>query len=73
MVTMPLFGLLLFGAVVAVKWGPLKAGPVILGLLIGLTMAGTPMGPPTVNAIENVTHTVITGFSSAFGQGGDAA
>ena len=58
MVTMPLFALLVFGAIVAIKWGPLNLGPVILGLFIGLTMASTTMGPPLLNALTETTAQV---------------
>jgi len=37
--------------------------------MVGLTMAGTPMGPPAVNAIDTVANTIVTGFA-AFGSGG---
>jgi len=69
MISLSLFALLLFIAFVAVKWGPLKVGPVLLGAAVGLTMAGTPFGPPTVTAIDTVTSTIVTSFG-AFGASG---
>jgi|SRR6266540_7423797 len=68
-VSLSLFALLLFVVVVAIKWGPLKAGPVALGVMLGLTGAGTPMGPPAVQAIDTVANTIVAGFA-AFGGGG---
>jgi len=67
MVTMPLFALLVFGAIVAIKWGPLSLGPVILGLFIGLTMASTTMGPPVLNALTEATAQVTSAISHSTG------
>jgi len=64
MISLSLFALLLFIAFVAIKWGPLKVGPVLLGAAVGLTMAGTPFGPPTVTAIDTVTSTIVTSFGA---------
>ena len=69
MVTMPLFLMLMGCAVVAVRWGNTKPGGVILGVLVGLTMAGTTFGPPLLEGLNQLTSTVVASLSSAAGQG----
>jgi len=71
-ISVSLFLLLLFVAYVAIKWGPLSIGPVLLGVAVGLTGAGTPIGPPLVSGLNTVATTVVTGFG-AFSSGSSDA
>lgn len=48
MVTMPLFVILSLIAYVAVKYAGAKLGTMIFGLLVGLSMASTSLGPPVL-------------------------
>ncbi|MGH3815224.1 MAG: hypothetical protein ACRDUV_22725 [Pseudonocardiaceae bacterium] len=68
-VTMPLFLMLAGCALVAVRWGSTKPGGVILGVLVGLTMAGTSFGPPLLDGLDQLTSTMVSSLSSATGQG----
>ncbi|MGL5825769.1 MAG: hypothetical protein ACRCYU_13310 [Nocardioides sp.] len=67
MLTMPLFLVLLLIAFVAVKYGATKLGPVVLGVLLGLTMASTAFGPPLTNGLEQFSRTLVATISQAAG------
>lgn len=69
MVTMPLFLMLAGCAIVAVRWGTTKPGGVLLGILVGLTLAGTSFGPPLLAGLDQLATTVVASLSSAAGQG----
>jgi len=60
MISMSLFALLLFATFVMVKWGPCNLGQVVLGLFLGLAMAGTVFGPPAVDALQSSATTIAT-------------
>lgn len=64
MVNVPLFLILLFVTVVTVKSGSVKAGSLLLGLVLGLALAAIPMGPPIVSAITSCSHGLLSAVSS---------
>jgi hypothetical protein len=68
--TMPLFLVLLLIAIVGVKYGAMKFGAVLLGTLLGLTMASTAFGPPMVKGLEQFSKTVVETVSGAANGGG---
>lgn len=65
MVTLPLvivLGLLAFGLV---KWGKQKMSGVVVGILFGLALATTAVGPPILSAVSAAAKTVVAAISSA--------
>ena len=65
MVTLPLvvvLGLLAFGLV---KWGKQKVSGVVVGMLFGLALATTAVGPPILSAVVSASKTVVAAISSA--------
>ena len=65
MVTLPLvvvLGLLAFGLV---KWGKQKLSGVLIGILFGLALATTAVGPPILHAVTQASKTVVSAISSA--------
>ena len=65
MVTLPLvvlLGLLAFGLV---KWGKQKVSGVLVGILFGLALATTAVGPPILNAVSAASRAIVAGISSA--------
>lgn len=65
--TIPLvvvLGLLAFGLV---KWGKQKVSGVLVGVLLGLALATTAVGPPILDAATSASKTVIAAISSAVG------
>ena len=65
MVTLPvvvLLGLLAFGLV---KWGKQKVSGVLVGIVFGLALATTAVGPPILNAVSDVSESVVAAISSA--------
>ncbi|MGL5826283.1 MAG: hypothetical protein ACRCYU_15945 [Nocardioides sp.] len=65
MLTMPLFLAVLFVVVVVVKAKKKMLGPVILGAVLGLTMASTAFGPPLTGGLQQMTSAVVTALSDA--------
>ncbi|GAA3637011.1 hypothetical protein [Microlunatus ginsengisoli] len=65
MLTLPLvivLGLLAFGLV---KWGKQKVSGVLVGILFGLALATTMVGPPILHAVTSASKTVVAAISSA--------
>jgi hypothetical protein len=67
MVTLPLFLILLGAVYVAVRHGKSSAGGMVLGVLLGLAMASTTVGPPLLSGLTTLSTTVIRAISSAVG------
>jgi hypothetical protein len=63
MVTAPLFIVLAIAAFVAVKYGSTKPGGMILGVLLGLSLASTSLGPPMLAALNDAMTSVIDSMS----------
>jgi hypothetical protein len=64
MVTSPLFIILAVAAVVAVKWGPMKVSHLVLGVLLGLSLAATSLGPPILDGITSAMSSVVSTVSN---------
>ena len=65
MVTLPLvvlLGLLAFGLV---RWGKQKVSGVVVGMLFGLALATTAVGPPILHAVSAASRTIVTAISTA--------
>jgi hypothetical protein len=65
MVTLPLvlvLGLLAFGLV---KWGKQKVSGVLVGIVFGLALATTAVGPPILHGVTQASKTVVSAISSA--------
>ena len=65
MVTLPLvvlLGLLAFGLV---KWGKQKVSGVVVGMLFGLALATTAVGPPILHAVSSASKTIVNAISTA--------
>ena len=65
MLTLPLvivLGVLAFGLV---KWGKQKVSGVVVGILFGLALATTAVGPPILHAVTSASKTVVTAISAA--------
>ena len=63
--TIPLvviLGLLAFGLV---KWGKHKVSGVLVGVLFGLALATTAVGPPILQAVSAASKTAVAAISSA--------
>ena len=63
--TIPLvviLGLLAFGLV---RWGKQKLSGVLVGVLFGLALASTAVGPPILHAVTAASKTVVSAISSA--------
>lgn len=68
MVTLPvvvLLGLLAFGLV---KWGKQKVSGVLVGIVFGLALATTAVGPPILHAVTVASKTVMAAVSTAVGR-----
>jgi hypothetical protein len=68
MVTAPLFVVLLLVTVLCVKGGLVKTGAVLLGVLLGLTLATTEIGPPIMNGLTAATSAVTDSITKAVGR-----
>ena len=58
--TIPLvviLGALAFGII---RWGKQKISGVLVGVLLGLALASTVIGPPIINAVQVASTTVIS-------------
>ena len=65
MLTLPLvivLGLLAFGLV---KWGKQKVSGVLVGIVFGLALATTAVGPPILHAVTTASMTVVSAITSA--------
>ncbi|GAA3612960.1 hypothetical protein [Microlunatus ginsengisoli] len=65
MLTLPLvivLGLLAFGLV---KWGKQKVSGVLVGIVFGLALATTAVGPPILHAVTAASRTIVTAIGSA--------
>ena len=65
MITIPLvllLGLLAFGLV---RWGNQKASGVVVGVLFGLALASTSIGPPIVHGLTSFSSSMVKAISSA--------
>lgn len=59
-----LLGLLAFGLV---KWGKQKMSGVVVGVLFGLALASTAVGPPILDGLSSVSSSVVRAVSSTVG------
>ena len=63
--TIPLvviLGLLAFGLV---RWGKQKISGLLVGILLGLALASTAVGPPILDAVTSASRTVFAAITSA--------
>lgn len=67
MVTLPLVLFLLGAVYVAVRHSKSRAGGMVLGVLLGLAMASTAVGPLLVTGLTTLSTTVNRATSSAVG------
>lgn len=67
MVTAPLFIILALVAFGAIKWGGAHVGHMVLGTLLGLSLATTAIGGPILHGIEAAMSSVVSTVSSAAG------
>jgi len=67
MVTLPLFLILLLAAYVSVRHGSAGAPAMVLGVLLGLSLASTAIGPPLLSGLTTLSTTVIHAISAATG------
>lgn len=66
MITAPLFVILLVITFVCVKTKSAKLGSVILGILLGLTLASTMVGAPIVRGLTEASSFAIGAITSLF-------
>lgn len=57
-----ILGLLAFGLV---RWGKQKISGLLVGILLGLALASTAVGPPILDAVTSASRTVFAAISSA--------
>jgi hypothetical protein len=67
MVTVPMVVVLGFIAWLMVRKGGWKAGPVVLGCILGLFMAATPLGPEVIRGLNVVVDAAVGGITSEVG------
>ncbi|GAA3636280.1 hypothetical protein [Microlunatus ginsengisoli] len=65
MVTLPLVLVLGLLALGLVKWGKQKVSGVLVGIVFGLALATTAVGPPILHAVTAASKTVVSAISSA--------
>lgn len=70
MVTAPLFLVLAIAAFVAMKYGSTKPGGMFLGILLGLSLASTTIGPPILDGLNQAMASVVASVSSVAGGSG---
>lgn len=68
MVTAPLFVLVAFVAYICLKTKAVAAGGLVLGVLLGLTLASTGLGGPIIDGLQTGTRAAVTAMTSALGQ-----
>ena len=56
-----LLGLLAFGLV---KWGKQKMSGVVVGVLFGIALASTAVGPPILNGLNSVSNSIVHAVGS---------
>jgi hypothetical protein len=66
-ITFPLFLLFGFIAVVLVRAKVVRGGALVLGALLGLSLATTEAGPPILSAMTSATTSVVHTISGAVG------
>lgn len=67
MVTAPLFVVLLLITVVCVKGKVAKGGSVVLGVLLGLTLASTALGTPILDGLTAASNGIVSSITKASG------
>lgn len=67
MITFPLFLLFAFIAAVLLVTDSVTIGGVLLGCLLGLSLAATSIGPPILAALTGVSTSVVQGLTSIGG------
>jgi hypothetical protein len=67
MVSLPLCLFLLGAVYVAVRHGKSSVGGMVLGVLLGLAMASTSVGPALVRGLTSLSTMAIRAISSAVG------
>ena len=66
-ITFPLFLLLAGITAVLLKTRSVQLGAVVLGVLLGLSLASTTIGPPILAAVTGMSTAVVSGLSSVGG------
>jgi hypothetical protein len=66
-VTAPLFLLLAFVAYICLKTKAVAVGGVVLGVLLGLTLASTGLGGPIINGLQTGTSAAVAAMTSVLG------
>lgn len=67
MVTAPLVIILAIATFLAVKYGSAKPGSMVLGVLFGLSLASTTIGPPMLGALQDGMTSVVSSVSAVAG------
>ena len=57
-----LLGILAFGLI---RWGKQKLSGIVVGILFGLALASTVVGPPILRAVQVASTTVVQAISQA--------
>jgi hypothetical protein len=63
--TIPLVLILGALAIGLIKWGKQKISGVVVGVLFGLALASTAVGPPILHTVTAASRTVVAAVSSA--------
>ncbi len=67
MLTIPLVVILAIAAVFMVKYAKHKVGGIVVGVLLGLSLASTSVGPPILSGLTSLSRTVVDAVSGAMG------
>lgn len=73
MITIPLAVLMVIIAGLLIKFGKQKPVPMLFGLLVGVVLASTPLGPPLADGVEYVCRELVKLLEAAFAQVGRMA
>ena len=65
MITLPLVALIALVAFGLVVWGDERISGILVGVVLGLALATTPVGPPTLHAVKVASEAVFTAISAA--------
>ncbi len=65
MITLPLVALLALIAFGLVVWGDERISGILVGVVLGLALATTPVGPPILHAVKVASEAVFTAISTA--------
>lgn len=65
MLSVPMVLLLGFLAFGLVKWGGQKVSGVLVGVLFGLALAATAIGPSLISAFNSLSESLLTAVGSA--------